>query len=460
MKTKSLIKTSLLCLIIFTMMFPVLPVNAGDGETVTFIVDTTEDIADNAPNGICSAGAITGGPCSLRAAFSEANIIMEMGQNLIIQIPAGLYKLTLTENTGEDAYFGDLDLESLNAPTENWVSIKGAGAFETLINARYIDRAIEIGKHYNVSISDLTITNGELHASEGETAQGAGILANQAGSLVLNNLNMHNNRIHKDGNANSYAFGGAIRAILTPLTIRNSSFFNNWAQYGSAIHSSGGENLPLNIYGSSFYFNKADGAYTLFSYEPFKMINSSVFANEEGMGSLSLVYEAHIQNSTIVNSDNGINISYYDKLYLRNSIILSEPDPNGDTGENCQAMSSKNAAITYAPEIIAEGGNVFSDNSCQPDTNLRDVVVPWEDAGISQNPVGQGILSALPLLPHSPAINRRFEPCLATMTPLDVPVDMPLGVDQFGMPRGMFCDAGALGLQNKSYIFYPLIERE
>ncbi len=459
MKTKSLIKTSLLCLIVFTMMFPVLPVNAGDGETVIFIVDTTEDIADDAPNGICSAGAITGGPCSLRAAFSEANIIMEMGQNLIIQIPEGDYKLTLTEDTGEDAYFGDLDLESLIEPTENWVSIQGAGYYKTNIDANDIDRAIEIGNYYNVSISDLSIENGTLHASNFETIQGAGILVENAGKLELNRVSMSYNRLHTDGYENAFAYGGALRAITTPLTIRYSSFSNNWAEYGSAIHFTGGENVPLTIYGSSLFFNEASEAYTLLSYGPMTMINSSVFANDDGMGSLALVYDAHIQNSTIVNDNKGINISYYNKFYPRNSIILSEPDPNGDTGENCKAMSSKNAVTTYAPEIIAEGGNVFSDNTCAPDTSLRDVVVPWEDAGLDLA-AQQDILWGYPLLPHSPAVNRRFEPCLVTMTPLDVPVDMPLGVDQFDMPRGMFCDAGALGLENKTYIFYPLIERE
>lgn len=459
MKTTLFIKKLLLCLVVLVLLFPVLPVEAGDGETVTFVVDTTEDIADDAPNGICSAGMPTGGPCSLRAAFSEAVIIMEMGQNLIIQIPAGTYKLTLTEDTGEDRYFGDLDLVSWSAPTENWISIQGAGAWKTIINANDIDRAIQIGENLNVSISDLSIENGTLHASNFETIQGAGILVENAGKLELNRVSMSYNRLHTDGHENAFAFGGALRAITTPLTIRHSSFSNNWAQYGSAIHFTGGENVPLTIYGSSLFFNEASEAYALFSYGPMTMINSSVFSNDDGLGSLALVYDANIQNSTIVNSDKGINISYYDKLYLRNSIILSKPDTIGDTGENCQAMSSKNAVITYAPEIIAEGGNVFSDNSCQPDINLRDVVVPWEDAGLDL-PAQREIIWALPLLPHSPAVNRRFEPCLATMTPLDVPVEMPLGVDQFDMPRGMFCDAGSLGLKNKTYQFFPLIERK
>lgn len=459
MKIKSLFKNIFLCLVLLTLVFPTVPVEAGDGETVTFVVDTTEDLVDNMLNGECSVGVPLGGPCSLRAAFSEARNIIQTNQNLIIQIPEGEYKLTLTEDTGEDRYFGDLDLVSWSAPTENWISIQGAGAWKTTINANDIDRAIQIGANLNVSISDLSIENGTLHASNLETIQGAGILVENAGKLELNRVSMSFNRLHTDGHENAFAYGGALRAITTPLTIRNSSFSNNWAQYGSAIHFTGGENVPLTLYGSSLFFNVASEAYTLFSYGPMTMINSTVFSNDDGLGSLALVYDANIQNSTIVNSHKGINISYYDKLYLRNSIILSKPDANGDTGENCQAMSSKNAVITFAPEIIAEGGNVFSDTSCQPDTNLRDVVARWEDAGLDL-PAQREIIWAYPLLPHSPAVNRRFEPCLVTMTPLDVPVDMPLGVDQFGMPRGMFCDAGSLGLENKTYMFYPVIERK
>ncbi len=108
--------------------------------------------------------------------------------------------------------------------------------------------------------------------------------------------------------------------------------------------------------------------------------------------------------------------------------------------------------IILPPEIIPEGGNVFSDNTCAPDTSLRDVVVPpWEDAGLGLA-TQRDILWSYPLLPHSPAVNRRFEPCLETVILGDVPFELPLFIDQFSRPRGMFCDAGALGLKIKLYL--------
>ncbi len=90
------------------------------------------------------------------------------------------------------------------------------------------------------------------------------------------------------------------------------------------------------------------------------MVNSSIISNDEGSGSLALPYEAHIQNSTIVNNSKGVNIGYSDKLYLRNSIILSRPDSNGETGENCEVLlPAKVANNDDFPVIITEGGNVF-----------------------------------------------------------------------------------------------------
>ncbi|HPX65384.1 MAG TPA: right-handed parallel beta-helix repeat-containing protein [Anaerolineaceae bacterium] len=459
MKTTTIINRILLCFIIVAMTFPVLPVDAGNVETVTFVVNTTEDLVDDMLNGECSVGVPSGGPCSLRAAFSEARNIMQMNQNLIIQIPAGEYKLTLTEDTGDDRFFGDLDLVSLNAPTENWIYIQGEDALNTIINANHIDRAIEIGAHNNVTIRDLTIMNGELHASEGKT-KGAGILVENAGELELIQVLIHNNRVYNDGNENSYAHGGGIRAIATPLIIRYSSFSNNWAEYGSAVYFTGGENIAMKIAGTSFHSNKTDESYTISSFGPMIMINSSVFSNDEGLGSLALFFDSYIQNSTIVNDQQGINITYHNKLYLRNSIILSKPDSNGEIGENCKAMNPAQVINNYFPEINAEGGNVFSDNTCAPDADLKDIIVPWEEAGVAEMPTNQGISSALTLLPHSPAINRRFEPCLITMKPWDDPSEVYLDFDQFIRRRKLFCDAGALIEENKTYIFYPLIERE
>ena len=460
MKIMLLIKKAMLCIIAIALVLPALPVHAGDAETTTFIVDTTEDLIDDMPNGICSAGAPTGGPCSLRAAFFEAKTILGVGNNLIIKVPEGHYKLTVTEDTGYDPYFGDLDLDSLDAPTERWVIIEGDGPNKTLIDANDIGRAIEIGENYNVTISNLQITNGTVKAVGNGGAEGAGILVQNALGLELNHVWMTYNRVHKSSNPDSSASGGAIYSLATPITIRYSSFDNNWAESGSVIYLVGDEAVNLNIYASSFFFNKATTGPTVASLSPLMMINSSVFSNDEGEGSLWAFYDIHIQNSTLVSQGKGNNIFYYGKLYLRNSILMAPPDTNGEVGENCVALVPSHLSEEIEPEVFSEGGNVFSDNSCEPNSDISDIVVPWEEAGVGNIGISDGgILQALPLLPESPAINRRFESCQATMIPLDVPVDMVLGLDQFSRPRGLFCDSGALGSE-KTYQFFPITERK
>lgn len=56
-------------------------------------VNTFEDMRDFALNGVCSAGSIADGPCSLRAALNEASY-HGVG-NAVIELPPGVYKLTL-----------------------------------------------------------------------------------------------------------------------------------------------------------------------------------------------------------------------------------------------------------------------------------------------------------------------------------------------------------------------------
>jgi len=100
--------------------------------TVRFVVNSTNDAIDADPgNGVCDDGS---GNCTLRAAIMEANAIA--GANTIT-LPAGLYALAIT-GVGEDAArTGYLDI------TDDLI-IKGAGADKSIIDARGLDRVIDI----------------------------------------------------------------------------------------------------------------------------------------------------------------------------------------------------------------------------------------------------------------------------------------------------------------------------
>src|SRR6478609_1995053 len=112
---------------------------AAPAAATTFTVTTTKDATDAAIDGTC---AIAGGGCSLRAAVQEANATT--GED-VISLPAGRYRITLA-GVGEDAAAtGDFD-------STHTLTINGAGADQTVIDANGADRVLEeIG-------GDLTLT--------------------------------------------------------------------------------------------------------------------------------------------------------------------------------------------------------------------------------------------------------------------------------------------------------------
>src|SRR5215207_841509 len=109
-----------------------------------FHVNSTADMLDASPgDGLCETD-ITG-DCTLRAAVQEANALEGADT---ITIPAGEYKLTMEGAGEDDALSGDLDITGQ-------VTITGAGAGATVIDANGLDRAFHV--FASLDLSDLTI---------------------------------------------------------------------------------------------------------------------------------------------------------------------------------------------------------------------------------------------------------------------------------------------------------------
>lgn len=125
-------------------------VPAQRAEAATFTVDSTADVGDEAPgDGVCLTSE---GECTLRAAIQEANALAGTDS---IDLPTGGYTLTIA-GAGEDAAAsGDLDI------TDD-LMITGAGTVSTIIDGGALDRVIEILSPAVVSISSLTIQNGDV----------------------------------------------------------------------------------------------------------------------------------------------------------------------------------------------------------------------------------------------------------------------------------------------------------
>ena len=203
--------------------------------TVTFTVNTLADTVDVAPGDGNAVDA--GGNTSLRAAIQEAN--ETTNAHVVIVLGSNTYTLTRA-GVGEDqAATGDLDITN----TERSITIRGASGGGTTIDANSVDRAFEILPDANLTLEDLSITNGRANFA---TSKLGGAIYN-AGTLNGYVLTLNNNEADGDG--------GAIFTTGTSTTLFESvTFASNKSQmFGGAI-SNGGD---LSITNGQFKIGRA-----------------------------------------------------------------------------------------------------------------------------------------------------------------------------------------------------------
>ena len=129
-----------------------------------FVVDSVLDETDaNVGDGACATAT---GQCTLRAGVNEAND--GPGGDTII-LPAGTYTLTIPPGpVGATSFFGDLDVV-FN------LTIKGAGADSTIIDANHLDRAFLPGA---LVIMQSRIVNNDADGDGDGLGSGGGIDVN------------------------------------------------------------------------------------------------------------------------------------------------------------------------------------------------------------------------------------------------------------------------------------------
>lgn len=199
---------------------------APAASTATFVVNSAVDAVDAAPgNGVC---ATAGGVCTLRAAIQEANALPGAD---VISLPAGTYTLTLA-SAGEDAAAtGDLDITGD-------ITLQGAGAAATIIDADWADRVLHVTGAHRVNLSGVTLTHGN--------GGGGGIRSDGAALTIADSAISDNN---SGGDAGGIFSSGS-------LTVTNSVFVENNARYkAGGILSSG----ALVVANSAFVENNAGG---------------------------------------------------------------------------------------------------------------------------------------------------------------------------------------------------------
>lgn len=421
-----------------------LGVNPGSARsTASFVVNSTTDAVDAAPgDGIC---ATAGGVCTLRAAIQEANALA--GDD-IITLPAGTYMLTIV-GTGDTAA-GDLDI------TQN-LSINGAGASLTIINGGAIDRVFHVNGSITVSISSVTITNGNGGGSSGgilnsggtltiihstlssNTADFGGGIVNSAGILTVTNTTFSNNSAGMD-----YA-GGGIYTVSGVVNIMNSTFSGNSGGLGGGIYKSSG---TLTVDNSTFSSNSADGGGGIanFGSGTVNIINTTISGNSAGLngGGISNTGTMTITNSTLSNNSavtNGGGISNFGggTIRVKNTIIAGNINPN-----NIPDCSSA------AGSIISDGHNlVGKSDGCNWSIATGDLVgtiATPVDPKLDSLADNGGSTQTHALFAGSPAIDSGNP-----ATPGSGGNACPT-IDQRGVtrPQGSRCDIGAYEFANPS----------
>ncbi len=161
------------------------------GAQVVYTVDSVLDqVDDNTADGVCHTAA---GTCTLRAAVMQANQIGGVGAT--VTLPSGTYVLGApVDADGDDS--GDLNLTT---PASGFpiITIAGAGAATTIIDANHLDRVLSVAADRGATISGVTFRNGFI----GYTFSGGGIF--NSGDLTLTDCIVSDNFAEVDAAAST-----------------------------------------------------------------------------------------------------------------------------------------------------------------------------------------------------------------------------------------------------------------
>lgn len=288
---------------------------AGVARAATFTVNDQND-ASLTPSTSNTCQSTDPGPhnCTLRAAVQAAD---NNGGANTITLPSGTYTLTIPSTDGNDPSTGDLDVVNTNTSTGGvQVTINGAGASSTTINANHIDRAFAIdacsappGCTNALSISGVTVENGQTTYSapsdNSTDADNGGAFYND-GILSINSSTLTGNSAYEDGGV-VYTDTGASSTSITNSTVTQ----NSAVSPGGVAYVNTG---PVTLTGDQITHNSADDeggvlymdedGYSEGALDASDTTMSDNTADDEG-GALALEYMGAIalSNSTLSGND-------------------------------------------------------------------------------------------------------------------------------------------------------------
>jgi CSLREA domain-containing protein len=306
-----------------------------------FAVNSTADLSDQTPgDGKCNTGRLAPNgsglqECTLRAAIQEANASTGFHQ---ITVPAGTFFLTQSTScsatrAGQSQVLTDTFVALC---ITGQMTIQGAGASSTIIDAGRNDRVAVVGGNAIVEIEEVTLQNGKWN--------NLGFFGN-AGGCIINQGNLTLSQSVLSGNM-SPASAGAIYNVGT-LDIESSTLVGNTAtQDGGAIFN---DNSVLSVPGTI-------------------VISNSTISNNgspsNGGGIMQFVGSLTITESTLSGNSAGSGGAIFidqASLVATNTTIAGNQASAGGGIENADGTVSLNG-VTIAQNISKGffGGGVFN----------------------------------------------------------------------------------------------------
>lgn len=256
---------------------------AAAAEQAIIVVDTTADQADD-------------GMCALREAITAANqrAVVDAcssgssGIDVIRFAVNGTFNLTRSGTGEDDNERGDLDVKGS-------LIIEGQGRDQTIIDANGVDRVFHVNPGANLTLQDMTVSDGRLFGTPPDREGGAGLFNDDA-TMILENVLV-------TGNESDIAAGILNNGMAT---ITGSEIENNRSLgSGGGIYLAGNGDLIMRD--SLIQNNEAN------------MIGGGLMMIE---GSEALIEESSIVANRAINSNGGgVYLGESSSLLLRHSRV-------------------------------------------------------------------------------------------------------------------------------------------
>lgn len=416
---------------------------------VVFNVDSTLDEVDsNINDGICQTAA---GTCTLRAAIMQANPLSGVGATIVL--PAGNFLLSRDSGLGNEDSWGDLDLEPppvLGAGSPS-ITIRGASATLTTIDASRRFRVLQVKPGREAAISDLTIRGGFSPTQQGGGIFNSGFLTIMR-SRITDNEGLVGGAVYNDRvlfvldstiSRNRAEFGGGLLNDSI-MTIDRSTVAENIASEfkidfgGGGVYSNGQTTIRNSLISNNSARSNGGGISYNSAFQS-TLTNTTVagnLANTNGGGVYVALGTVNLNNVSVISNDadhdrdqaggigGGVFVVPGAVLGLRNSLI-AENTVLGFFDDDCKGV------------LTGYGRNMLrTTQGCS--SNLAALsLITGASVGPLQNNGGPTLTHAL--LAGSQAIDASLtsDPCQDQ--------NGLLSTDQRGLPRvvGVRCDIGA-----------------